>query len=147
MIGQGPNDAGDDDFGFLPEFTLPYGYHGPSHRFQFTCLPAIPLHIPLEFLPPELDIRFRQWQIAGGTPMPEASVDEYRHLPTRIADVRMSWDFPLETVPPFTSFTQGLPEGQFRFRILSGIRTHGFRNVGVRRCWTVWHDMRMKVEV
>ena len=58
-IGQNPNDARDNEFRFLSEFTLPYGNHGPPHRFQFTCLPAIPLYIPLELLPPKLGVRFR----------------------------------------------------------------------------------------
>lgn len=79
--------------------------------------------------------------------MPETPVDEDRHLPTGVANVRVPGNLPLEAIPALTSIAQSLSENQFGFSILTGVRTHRFRNVSIRWGGTSRHIMGKNVEV
>ena len=68
-----------------------------------------------------------------GAPVPEASVDEYRHLPPGVADVRPPGDLPLETVPGVPGLTQGLAYRQLRLGVLAFVGLHALDGVLVQR--------------
>ena len=129
----GSKDAVDNPFRILLDLTFPYHYDVPTISLQQPYVAPIPLDISRELGLPELMIVLRHREIAYRTTMPEAPIDEDSHLPARVADIRPSWNLPLETVSGITCLTQEFAELHLRFRILAYVTPHGLHSMLVQR--------------
>lgn len=102
----GSEDTVDDPLGVLLDLTFPHHDDVPPVGLQQPDVAPVPLHVPRELCLPELTVVLGHGEVADGTAMPEASVDEDRNLPSRITDIGSSRDLPLETVSWIPCLTQ-----------------------------------------
>lgn len=122
--------------------TFPDDDYPPSFGFQLFFDAGIPGDVAGELLLPELGIVLRIGEVAVRAAMPETTIDENRHLTTRIANVRMASDLPLKPITTFPRFTKRLPQNEFGFGILARIGTHGSGDPFVQRLGRIDHACR-----
>jgi hypothetical protein len=67
--------------------VLPYPQHDPARVAQRSVDPGVTLHVGRELRHPVFAVALRDVLVLG-TPVPEAAIDEDRHLPPREDDVR-----------------------------------------------------------
>lgn len=115
--------------------TLPNSYHGPTSRFQFNTFLGIPLDIAFKFWNPVIRIVFGHGWRTMRAPVPKASIDEYRDMPSRITYIRFSGSLlPIQPVTRVSSFPECLPHPDLRRCSTAFIGFHGFTNAfGQRR--------------
>jgi hypothetical protein len=100
-------------------FMFPDAYRQPARRDQPCICIAVPLHVPLDFLCPEVGMRLGLGVVDGAT-MPEASVHKYCHLGSPEYEVSGSgniWEWSSTDPVPQPDRVHGRAKSQLRLRI------------------------------
>lgn len=120
----GSKDTVDHTLGILPDLAFPHDDHMPTVGLEQSDVASVPLHVTGELPLPELTVVLRHREVAHGTAVPEAAVDEDGDPPARIADVGPPRDLPLETVSGIPRLTEHPAQLQLRFGVLADVPPH-----------------------
>jgi hypothetical protein len=115
---------GFQDF-WAPGFALPDHEHTKAHAGKLAPVPAVTLHVPVEFGLPVRQVAPRNVTVDAATMlMPEAPMDQHHCLMAPQDNIGFSWQSACVEPESQTHAMQSLPDSEFGLRILGPDPTH-----------------------